>query len=246
MTNHDRYPESKDSAPEMRVRDAPYVLRDHIEFIRSSEHRSFFSEEGLVRAKQEIAHIAPDAKLISDNGSSAVIFGSGASAYKVYRGIRYDYTENEASMFKLLGDAGFAPRMYMFHEPPLEKQFADSDMEVVPYVDNFPRATNDKLAVPILEMQRLTIPPEDSAQPVSPSRFDALTSEEVREQFQALAGFVLENQIDLRGEAELTVDLERRRLTLIDLGDVRQDETLDTEDYLAGKVAQMGLCSIYL
>lgn len=211
---------------------ALYILRDHQEFMKSADHLGY-GEDGRRRAYEEVRHIAPDAELLSDEGSGAVVFVDSFIAYKVSRGGRYDYTEHESSMVQLLGDAGFAPRFLALHEPPASKRFADGGLKMPAHENNFSRILNPQLTVPILEMEWLDTPPD------TPFRFNVLTTQEVREQFKELAGFAIENRIDLGGDTELTVDMKDRRLKFVDLGGVRQDATLDVEEYIAGALWQL-------
>jgi len=214
---------SIDSAPSKRR----YTPRNHREFIQSKEYLGH-DEEGLRRAYKEVSFINPDAEFLSGEGSAAFVFSNGEKSlvYKVSRGGRDDYFEHEASMIKQLGDAGFAPRLIAYHEPP--EHFADDTIPILSYEDNFPHITHPQLTVPIIEMEHLNIPPH------TPSRFDVLTKEEIRMQFKQLAEFAIEHHINLRADTEMTVDLDAHRLKFVDLGGIRRNPTLKRENYIAG------------
>lgn len=205
----------------------PYIISDHDELL-SSNHFLGYGETGRQRAYEEIRHIAPDVELLSDEGSSAVVFANESTAYKVSRGGRYDYTENEASMIKLLGDAGFAPRLYTLHDTPMSQRFADDAYGIITHKDNFPRTLNPHLTVPIIEMERLEIPSD------TPPRFDTLATRDIREQFKQLAKFAIDNHIELRNDTEMTVDMRTGRIKFVDLGGVSQDTALGPVECMAG------------
>lgn len=120
-------------------------------------------DEGVKAALVYLQDLFPEGRfeLISDEGSSAVVFGDEHFAYKVLRTPDgYSYVEGEVAAMQRLHDLGLAPRPVAMIDaiPEQQGEFARNELHTDKFADTQIPRIHGHGALPVIVMERVKSP----------------------------------------------------------------------------------------
>lgn len=172
-----------------------------------------WEEEGVVAASEYLRTLFPGKQfeLISDEGSSAVVFGDENFAYKVMRTPdSYSYFEGEVATMQRLHRLGLAPEPVALIDAAREQQ--RENPAVAPdykfATENIPRIQSNGM-LPVIVMERVEAP-------MPPAEAPAAARKRLPDAVRAM----LRNNVAL-GDCELSYDDATGKFTVLDCGGSR-------------------------
>ncbi len=188
----------------------PYPVLEHAPRGRSTLR----GEQAEAAARDNLAAIFPDRSinLLSDDGSSAILFGDETLAYKYYGdALTYDYVEKEMAILTELQEEGLTPRPHVLLDTAIEERYSQahklnkSDIASTPIV----RGTSKRpLSRPVIVMDR-----------IDAGGLDELPSTHIAAEFSRINDVVQRHRLDL-SDVEFVHDRADGSVKMLDVAGI--------------------------